>query len=204
MDRLQPASEGHVTCKAPAGPAAGRAADQSAPGLRASARRVTVRPALETAAVVLLAVAADAATKAWALGRLSGDRHITLAGGLLRLQLVINHGAAFGLAAHYETVLSAVAFAGFVLLGSWAVRATSRAVRLGAALAAAGAAGNLLDRLLRPPAMLHGGVVDWLHVSFYGPTFNLADLWLRAGLLIAAGGWLWQRRTASGGQPRAA
>ena len=38
-----------------------------------------------------------------------------------------------------------------------------------------------------------GGGVDWLHLSFYGPTFNLADVWLRAGLLIAVTGWLWQR-----------
>lgn len=76
-------------------------------------------------------------------------------GGLLRLRLVINHGAAF---------------------------------------AAAGAAGNLIDRLFRAPAPLHGGVVDWLHVWFYGPTFNLADIWLRAGLLFAAAGWLWRRR----------
>jgi lipoprotein signal peptidase len=40
-------------------------------------------------------------------------------------------------------------------------------------------------------AVLHGGVTDWLHVWFYGPTFNLADVWLRGGLLIAAVGWLW-------------
>jgi hypothetical protein len=37
--------------------------------------------------------------------------------------------------------------------------------------------------------------VDWLHVWFYGPTFNLADIWLRGGVLIAASGWLWHRRT---------
>jgi lipoprotein signal peptidase len=43
--------------------------------------------------------------------------------------------------------------------------------------------------------VLHGGVIDWLHVSFYGPTFNLADIWLRAGLLIAIIAWL--RRQSS-------
>jgi signal peptidase II len=64
----------------------------------------------------------------------------------------------------------------------------------GAALAAAGTAGNLVDRLARPPGFLHGGVVDWLHVSFYGPTFNLADIWLRGGLLLAVAGWAWRRR----------
>ena len=149
---------------------------------------------LWAAAVAAAAVAADVVNKAWALSRLSGGRHITVAGGLVRLQLVINHGAAFGLAAGYEPLLAAVAFAGVLLLGTWAVLAAGRAERLGAALAAAGAAGNLIDRLARPPGALHGGVVDWLHIWFYGPTFNLADLWLRGGLLIAAAGWLWRRR----------
>jgi signal peptidase II len=142
----------------------------------------------------VLGAAADAASKAWAISRLSGGKDITMAGGLIRLQLVINHGASFGLGAGYEPLLAAVAFIGVILLGTWAVRATSRAERLGAALAAAGAAGNLIDRLTRAPAPLHGGVVDWLHVSFYGPTFNLADVWLRGGALIALAGWLWQHR----------
>jgi signal peptidase II len=118
-----------------------------------------------------------------------------VAGSLIRLQLVINHGASFGLGAGYEPLLAVAAFAGMILLGMWAVRATGRAERFGAALATAGAAGNLIDRLFRAPAALHGGVVDWLHVSFYGPTFNLADIWLRGGLLIAVAGWLWRHRT---------
>jgi signal peptidase II len=166
---------------------------------------MTVGPALWCLFVAVAGVAADLATEAWALSRLSGDRDITVPGGLLRLQLVINHGAAFGLGAGYEPLLVIVAPVGVILLGTWAVRAKGRAEGLGAALAAAGAAGNLIDRLIRPPAALHGGVVDWLHVSFYGPTFNLADVWLRAGVLIAAAGWLWQRRTRAAprlpGQP---
>jgi signal peptidase II len=149
----------------------------------------------------VLGVAADAATKAWALSRLSDGRVITLPGGLLRLQLVINHGASLGLGAGAEPLLAVVAFAGMILLGIWAVRATSRSERFGAGLAAAGAAGNLIDRLVRAPAALHGGVVDWLHVWFYGPTFNLADVWLRAGVLIAVAGWLWQHRRGSTARP---
>jgi hypothetical protein len=50
--------------------------------------------------------------------------------------------------------------------------------------------------LIRPPAVLHGGVVDWLHVSFYGPTFNLADVMLRGGVVVAAVAWLLGQRTA--------
>lgn len=165
---------------------------QRPPG--AAAARVKARPALLCAVVAVLAVAADVATKEWALSRLSGGRHITAAGGLIRLRLVINHGAAFGLGAGYEPVLCVIALAGVILLGTWAVRAAGRAEGIGAALAAGGAAGNLIDRLTRPPGVLHGGVVDWLHLSFYGPTFNLADVWLRGGLLIALAGWLWRRR----------
>jgi signal peptidase II len=121
---------------------------------------------------------------------------VTVAGGLLRLQLVINHGAAFGIAARFEPVLTIASLAGIILLGWWAARASTMAGKLGAAVAAAGGAGNLLDRLARPPAVMHGGVVDWLHVSFYGPTFNLADTWLRGGLLVAACARLWHQRAS--------
>ncbi len=173
----------------------------SAPGLRAAGARVAATPALWCVAVALLAVAADRATKAWALSRLAGGRDITVAGGLVRLQLVINHGAAFGLGARYEPALTALAVAAVILLGTWAVRARSRVQGMGAAVAAAGSASNLIDRLTRPPAALHGGVVDWLHVSFYGPTFNLADIWLRGGLVIALGAWLWRHRAGASRRP---
>jgi signal peptidase II len=174
-----------------------RAERQPAAG---NSRSTRARAALWCAGVAVFGLAADAATKAWALSALRNGHQVTVAGGLLRLQLVINHGATFGVAAGYEPLLAVVALAGVVLLGFWAAKASSAAERTGAALAAAGAAGNLLDRLARAPSALHGGVVDWLHVSFYAPTFNLADVWLRGGLLLAVGAWLWQHRRA-GRQP---
>jgi signal peptidase II len=149
---------------------------------------------LHASAIVVLGAAADLATKAWAQSRLAGGHDITL-GGLLRLQLVINHGAAFGLAAHFEPALAVVSLLIVVALWVWAARARSRLERVGAALAAAGGAGNLVDRVIRPPSVLHGGVVDWLHLSFYGPTFNLADVMLRGGVVVAAGAWLLGQRT---------
>jgi signal peptidase II len=156
-------------------------------------------PVLQTSAIVVLGAAADLATKAWAQSRLAGGHDVTLGGGLLRFQLVINHGAAFGLAAHFEPALAIVSVLIVVALWVWAARARSRLERVGAALAAAGGAGNLIDRLIRPPSVLHGGVVDWLHVSFYGPTFNLADLMLRGGVILAAAAWLLHQR--SGARP---
>ncbi len=45
------------------------------------------------------------------------------------------------------------------------------------------------------PVLLWTGVVLLIHISFYAPTFNLADVWLRGGILIAAFAWLWNRPT---------
>ena len=154
----------------------------------------TTRSALWSAGLAALALAADVAGKAWADNALRDGHRITVAGGLLRFQLVVNHGASFGLGAGFEPLLALASLVGIVLLGLWASRGASRLERAGAAVAAAGAAGNLLDRLARSPGVLHGGVVDWIHVSFYGPTFNLADLWLRGGLLVAVAAWLWRQR----------
>jgi signal peptidase II len=151
-------------------------------------------PVLACLGVALLSLAADAATKAWARSALRGGHQVTAAGGLVRLRLVANHGAAFGLGAGYEPLIVVVSIAGVIVLGSWAWHASGAVERFGAALAAGGAAGNLVDRLTQPPGILHGAVTDWIHLSFYGPTFNLADVWLRAGILIAAAAWLWRRR----------
>jgi signal peptidase II len=166
-------------------------ADAPSPGTRLAAR---ARPVLLWTGVALLALAADAATKAWALSALRSGRQITVTRGLIRLRLVANHGAAFGFGAGYEPLVVLASAVGVVLLGLWARYATSSVERLGAALAVGGGLGNLADRLFRPPGALHGAVVDWIHVSFYAPTFNLADVWLRGGILIAALAWLWNRR----------
>ena len=150
------------------------------PGVRPARGRLA-GSAWWCAVVALVAVGADAATKAWATSRLSGGRHIAAPGGVVRLQLVVNHGASFGLAAGYEPLIAVLTVIGMILLATWAVRARGALERFGAALAAAGAAGNLIDRLARSPGVFHGGVIDWIHLSFYGPTFNLADVWLRGG-----------------------
>jgi signal peptidase II len=164
---------------------------------RVTHRRVG-RPARRAGALAvgagLVSLAADAATKAWALGALRDGHRITVPGGLFRLQLVTNHGAAFGLGASFEPLVAVISAALIVLLVIWAWRAISGLEKTGAALAAAGGIGNLADRVFRPPSFLHGAVVDWIHVSFYGPTFNLADVFLRVGVLLAAAAWVWHHR----------
>ena len=53
-----------------------------------------------------------------------------------------------------------------------------------------GALGNGLDRILRGPAPLHGGVVDWLSLSSNGASMNLADLSLNAAVVVLVAGAL--------------
>ena len=168
---------------------------RSTPGAVVRAHRAGgLWAALWWAGVALFALVTDAVTKAWATSALRDGHQIAVPGGIVRLQLAANHGAALGIGSGYEPVVAVVSLALIIALGIWAVRASTAAERLGAWLAVGGGLGNLIDRLVRPPGALHGAVVDWIHVSFYSPTFNLADVWLRGGLLIAVAGWLWNRR----------
>src|SRR5262249_24581285 len=88
----------------------------------------------------------------------------------------------------YILVRDPVAAVGLALLGcvlimvyaTW-VRRASWAVALGVRLQAGGALSNLLDRLL------HTGVTDYLNVS-PSLTFNLADVFLFVGMVLAMAG----------------
>src|ERR1700722_15650230 len=178
-------------------------ARQSTPGGTARARRAGVAWAAACwAGVAVFALAADAATKAWALSALRAGHRIGVPGGIVRLQLVSNHGAAFGIGSGYESGVAVVSLALIIALGVWAARASTGAGGLGGWLAVGGGLGNLLDRVIRPPGGLHGAVTDWIHLSFYGPTFNLADVRLRGGLLIAVPGWVCPRRRRPAGPAR--
>jgi signal peptidase II len=168
---------------------------QATPGATDGARRASgAWSVFLWTGVALFGLVTDVATKAWALSGLRDGHQIAVPGGIVRLRLVANHGAALGIGSGYEPVVAVVSLALIIALGIWAARASTAAERLGAWLAVGGGLGNLIDRLVRPPGGLHGAVVDWIHVSFYSPTFNLADVWLRGGLLIAVAGWLWSRR----------
>ncbi|MBS1882515.1 MAG: signal peptidase II [Actinobacteria bacterium] len=69
-----------------------------------------------------------------------------------------------------------------------------------------GAIGNGLDRLLRGPGPLRGGVVDWLAPSAHGGSMNIADLALNAAVVVMIAGLLLSMRSsradrAAGGAP---
>jgi signal peptidase II len=137
--------------------------------------------------------AADAAAKVLAVADLTSRRPVVLLDGLLTLRLYRNPGAAFSVGPSYTAVYALIAVG--VLVGIIRVcgrlRSWPWAIALGLLLG--GAAGNLLDRLLRSPGPLHGFVVDWIKLAYFRPVFNVADSAITAGaaVLVLAGarGW---------------
>ena len=135
------------------------------------------RPWVEVALTALGVAAVDLVTKSWGSTHAGDPEDAPF--GIVRVGHVLNRGAALGLGASHPTLVAAAEVAGIVVLLAWLTRALSRAERLALAVAVGGAAGNLIDRLV------HGAVTDWIQVPWYHPTFNLADVAVRGGLLIA-------------------
>jgi signal peptidase II len=131
-------------------------------------------------AVAAAVVAADQASKSWAVHRLSqGPIHVVWK---LDFVLTYNTGAAFSFAQGWAPVFAGVAVVVVVVLVTLArhVRSTALAVALG--LVVGGALGNLTDRVVRH----HGGaVVDFIALHFW-PTFNVADSCIVVGGIMAA------------------
>lgn len=132
---------------------------------------------LVVAAVVL---ALDVTTKYLAVERLADRGPVEVIDGVLRLQLVRNSGAAFGLASGLTIVLSLVAAGVIVVIlrTAWSLRSGMWAVALGLVLG--GAVGNLGDRIFRSPGLFRGRVIDFLELPHW-PVFNLADSCIVAG-----------------------
>jgi len=129
-------------------------------------------------------VAVDQLSKWWVVNNVSAPRTVV---GPFRLTAMLNHGVAFSagsgawlgpLVAGYALVAVAV-----MLRSPSSTRTAGRAVAVG--LMIGGAAGNLVDRLLRDGpgrGPLGGGVVDFISVGGGWPVFNLADAFLCAGV----------------------
>jgi signal peptidase II len=148
--------------------------------------------------VIVFVAALDVVTKAMAVRGLVPQRvpHEVL-GDYVRLTLVYNPGAAFGLHLGPQSrwIFTALTLIALGIL--WRLyRTTSRGDIprvLALALVCAGALGNLIDRLRSDL-----GVVDFLDVGVgttRWPTFNVADMAVSVGAILLA--WvLWQEDRA--------
>ncbi|WP_050067539.1 signal peptidase II [Rhodococcus sp. RD6.2] len=142
------------------------------------ARRALVATAavLASAALVLDPIAREA---------LSGGRTVDL--GLLQLRLAYNTGVAFSLGNQLPTIVILAATAAItaaIAVFAWRTAPESRPIQtIGLAAIVAGAAANVIDRLL------DGKVTDYFHTGWW-PTFNLADTYITCGVVLVIGALL--------------
>jgi len=134
--------------------------------------------------VAVVGVALDQAAKQAAVTALVPGRPVPLLGRLLQLYLIRNSGAAFSLgegATWIFALLASLVLIGLLVIALPRVRHWGWAVAFG--LLAAGVAGNLTDRLVRPPAAFRGHVVDFLMLPYW-PIFNVADMMIVAAAVV--------------------
>ncbi len=138
--------------------------------------------------LAIVVVAADQATKVWALSALTEGARTPILGDLLGLTLVFNSGAALSIATGQTWILTLAALAVTVVVLRVAGRLGSRTWAVALGLLLGGAVGNLIDRLIREPGVGRGEVVDFIAYAdwFVG---NVADIAIvaAAGLMVLLG-----------------
>ena len=138
--------------------------------------------------VVLVILVLDIVTKYVAHTRMLEHSVREVLGDWVRLTLLYNPGAAFGLSLgpYSRWLFTALTIGALVILGNL-FRATApgdRTRTLAIGLVTGGALGNLVNRL-----WLARGVVDWIDVGIgehRWPSFNVADIGVSVGAVLLA------------------
>ena len=130
--------------------------------------------------------AGDQITKKYADAELFNKKR-ELFGGRVTLMYCKNRGFAMNRLESDRKLVVAVSSVVFLILCAFYLKVLAdddcRPLRLGLSLVAAGAAGNVYDRIFR------GGVTDFINVSFARKVvFNLADIFIVVGALLAIAG----------------
>jgi signal peptidase II len=144
-------------------------------------------------------VAMDFVTKRWAEGALLPAPAIDVIGDWVRLRLVYNPGAAFGLhLGPYSRWIFLVIATGAVVGIAWRARQADWDEwlrQIAAGLVVGGAAGNLIDRIRGTQ-----GVVDFIDMGIGAtrwPTYNVADIGVSCGAVaLAISFWIEDSRRA--------
>ena len=136
--------------------------------------------------VAALVIAADVASKDWALANLTPGhpRHII---GPSNFLLTFNTGTAFSIGRGVTPILEAavvVVVCVLVLFTRRISAGASSATLVGLGLLLGGALGNLGDRLFRHIPGYPGGVVDFIQAVRWWPVFNVADSCVVVGVIV--------------------
>ncbi|WP_306438091.1 signal peptidase II, partial [Corynebacterium sp. 209RC1] len=135
------------------------------------------------AAMIVVLAAVDQASKAIALRVLADGQAREFIGSLLQFRLTFNPGAAFSFGEGSTWLFTTIQLVAVIaaLWFSRKVSYTPQVVALG--MIAGGAAGNLIDRLVREPGFYHGHVVDFLWLRGFA-IFNIADIAITCGVAL--------------------
>jgi signal peptidase II len=142
--------------------------------------------------IVLAVVAADLATKIWAVAELS-DGPIHLIGHTVSFQLARNTGGAFSLFQAFTPLLAIIAGCVAYILVRTVRRTSDTLLVVALSLVLGGAIGNLIDRVFRTPGFLHGAVIDFVDIGRW-PTFNVADSAITIGAVLVV---VWSMRSTA-------
>lgn len=146
----------------------------------AKSRSTVALPILVMTGALLI----DAATKWIAENLLSGGNQIYFLNGVITLRILFNHGAALGIGSSQPLLISVAVILVTIGIILWAFKSRDPIVRVLLSLVAGGSLGNLIDRIFRPPSILHGAVIDWISLFHQNIVFNLADVEIRVSLLV--------------------
>jgi len=128
--------------------------------------------------IALAGLALDQVTKAMAVAWLDPTNPPKILGGLVTFQLIRNPGAAFSMGENATVLFAGLAVVALVAVSVWLVpRVTARTWAVATGLLLAGVAGNLTDRLFRPPGVMRGHVVDFIQLPYFA-IVNVADICL--------------------------
>jgi len=145
----------------------------------------------------------DAITKELATQLLAGHERVEILGGLIQLQFYRNFAGPNNLFQGQTVAISLFAILAVAVLVVVATRVVTTISAVAVGLLLGGAIGNLLDRILREPSPLHGGVVDWLRFTDNTKSMNISDLAIDAAIVVMLYGAIrvwWQGRRESEGQ----
>ncbi len=133
------------------------------------------------AAVAAVSVGVDQATKSWALEALDGRDPIHVL-STLQLALSFNDGVAFSLGRGSGLAVVPLALVVVVAVVVLARNLPGRLAATAVGLVVGGAAGNIVDRLVRDH---DGAVVDFIDLQWW-PVFNVADACIVVGGALLA------------------